>query len=156
MKSLILALSILVSGSAFAIDQNSSWNEIRNGNTYSVDTPAINFRGNGLQVSPFGVCVDGDFLRTKGMVEKCVSRDNRDGDCSASVFQYEFLPITRRVKTCVKYSQRGGGDRECVRFATRSVTTPLSYTFDVYKRTGARNGGLRYLFSKDYDIMACR
>lgn len=155
MKTLILIVSIFASGAAFAIDENSSWSEIRMGNTYYVDTPAINFRGGGLQTTPFGVCVVGDSLRTKRMVEKCVEWGGRDNDCQRSVYQYEYLPITRTVRSCVK-RRRVGDDYECVKWANRTVTTPLSYTFDVYKRYGRDGDNHRYLFSKDYDITSCQ
>ena len=156
MKALILIASLFATATAFAIDENSSWSEIRRGSTYYVDTPSIQFRGGGLHTSPFGVCVAGDSLRTMRMVEKCVEWGGRDNDCKKSVYQYEYVGITRTVRTCVKKRRVGRDDYECVKWANKSVTTPLSYTFDVYKRYGRDGDNLRFMFSKDFDIPSCQ
>ena len=165
MKKIIALAAALLSVSTFAINEKSSWEEIK-----AAEKADVNLSMNygpvfvGQPVSAFDVCIDGDIFVTtrKFPIYKTVrvprSRDNdgdRDGYTSVKVGEKLLsypITYTSYKEVC------NGRDKNCKRVAY-TVHQDLEKDFTVSKvvRRGGhdRDDVTKALFTKTYVIPAC-
>ncbi|MFG1500989.1 hypothetical protein ABMA70_12345 [Halobacteriovorax sp. XZX-3] len=167
MKKLITFIAALfVTTSVFAgmPNENDSWETIKdNFMKVTFNEPALNL-DNGGAISVFFGCIDGDTIRTKKMLKRCVEWQHRGGDrdsiCTAYTSFYGRAEIVTERERCVRWSLQGRRDGRdiCLEYETYSYTHPLSYDIDVHKTLHGRrhdNKLGRKLFTKNYTIEAC-
>ncbi|ATH07059.1 hypothetical protein BIY24_03640 [Halobacteriovorax marinus] len=169
-KLFILAASIIMTASASAHmpTASDSWSTIKKHFTkVTFQEPSVKL-DNGPMTSAFFVCKDGDVLKTKKAISKCVEWDwrgsRREGDrvCTREVEYYGVAAIEGTRERCAKWDWRGSrreGDRVCVAYETYNYTLPLSHEIDVHRVTRSgrdrddRVG--RKLFTKTLSIEDC-
>ena len=171
MKNLIIvaaALVMSVSASAHDLSASSSWSTILSHfNKVTVDQPSVKL-DNGPMTSAFFVCKEGDSLKTKKQLTKCVRWERRGGGdndrrvCVEETKYFGYAAIEGTRKRCSQWRIiRGGDDRRrvCVAYEDVDYTLPLSHNVDVYavERRGRdrddRRG--RKLFTKTLSIQDC-
>jgi hypothetical protein len=171
MKNLIIVAAALVmsaSVSAHDLSASSSWSTILSHFAkVIVDKPSVKL-DNGPMTSAFFVCKEGDSLRTKKQLTKCVkwdrigSRDNDRRVCVEETKYFGYAAINGTRERCSQWrTVRRGDDREriCVAYEDVDYTLPLSHQVDVYALTrGGRDNDDRRgrkLFTKTLSIEDC-
>ncbi|GEM_PF-3306128 len=167
-KLFILAAIVMASSvSAHTPTASDSWSTIKKHFTkVTFKEPSVKL-DNGPMTSAFFVCKEGEVLKTKKAISKCVewgrtygSNDRRE--CKREVDYYGVAAIEGTRERCTKWERRGSrdnGHRVCVSYETYNYTLPLSHDVDVHaiKRGGSdrsdRTG--RKLFTKTYSIEDC-
>lgn len=172
----IVALSLLVAGSAFAGVVNGSSFE-NYGKIISEEPSILTSQGVEIKVSEF--CVAGDEVQTKSEVEYCTkkekywvqdngSKKHSDGYWEYKCIESEVAKLTHPIKytkaTCHRELIREGDDRylsDCT-YTYAPAVLPTSYTFPVYKVTGRRGDadiftgqGVKKLYDKTVNLPAC-
>lgn len=168
-KLFILAAAVIMTASASAHTPTASdsWSTIKNHFTkVTFKEPSVKL-DNGPMTSAFFVCKEGDVLKTKKTISKCVewSRSrggDRDRVCTREVEYYGVAAIEGSRERCAKWERRGSrdnGHRVCVAYETYNYTLPLSHDIDVHavKRGNRdRNDRMgRKLFTKTLSIEDC-
>lgn len=140
--------------------QDSSWEEIERSRLVP-DYPKVSFGTlvyGTVFMSVDGLCVDGGTLRSKGPVEQCVElRSGHDrSDCAKSVSAVVSRPVRYKKEECVKRA-RSSHEDVCLKTEVVDAVVPTSFDVDVRDYWGGgKKGDARVLFTKRYDIPACR
>lgn len=140
--------------------QDDSWDTIRGEYTRVIfDQPALNL-DNGGAISVFFGCVEGDTIRTKKMIKKCVAWERRGDDIVCSDYEhfYGVASIVSERERCLKWSHNKD-NRYCLEYETYTYTHPLSYDINVHRTARGNkheNKKGRFLFTKNYTIEACQ
>lgn len=138
-----------------SVDENSSWEDIKQ--AHLVEFPQIGFGSWLLAVD--GLCVEGADLRpVKQNFQECVDWARRgDGyECVASRPVVLSTPIHYEREECVRWGGRSGDNWGCLEYARQRGSHKLS--FDVAVKSWPPSGDRepRTLFTKRFDIPACR
>ena len=165
-KLFILAAAVLMTASvsAHTPTASDSWSTIKKHFTkVTFKEPSVKL-DNGPMTSAFFVCKDGDVLKTKKTISKCVAWTRGGGDrdrvCTREVEYYGVAAIEGTRERCTKWRRQGrDGDRVCVAYETYDYTLALSRDIDVHavKRGNRdRNDRMgRKLFTKTLSIEDC-
>jgi hypothetical protein len=154
MKRLLLVIIVALAGSqAFAVNRNSSWDEIRDNDGYDVRIadPSIDF--NGSHVSVFDVCYlpATDQLRTLKEVTVYERIYGESGETPEI-----FRPVGKSILfTSMSYTdivQVGSGEETELKYVPAKYK--LSYKIGVYA-DGTENVFQDLLFTKAYTIANC-
>ncbi len=156
------------SASAHMPTASDSWETIKNHFTkVTFKAPSVKL-DNGPMTSAFFVCKDGDVLKTKKTISKCVAWTRGGGDrdrvCTRTVDYYGVAAIEGTRERCTKWGYEGSrrdGNRVCEAYETYNYTLPLSHEVDVHRVS--RSGGSdrddrigRKLFTKTLSIEDCQ
>jgi hypothetical protein len=163
-KMILVALVSLISGNAFALSANDSWNTIRAAKTV-INQPqfAGAFGVDGL----FNVCAAGDTFESIAPVKTCTAwKEVKKGspgeegewtEYTCESFANVDVVISRNATETVCLDNRNSNDDSytgCEKTGTVNVTYPLSYNLSVHS-TEAGEAYQNYLFSKNLTIPAC-
>lgn len=166
MKKLIIlfAMSLVVSAASAnaacenkAVDENSTWTEIKGACNYFPSYPAIGMNGGNLvAISVDALCVDGDTVRPiKQNYQKCVKWDH-EADCIESVPTYLSAPRAYTREVCTKWDQ----EADCVESHLEATIHPLVYKIDVYHLDRGfpidHDAEREFVFAKTFEIPACK
>lgn len=151
----IIGLSFL-SLASFAASVNDSWDSLKGQLDLNIEWPAARMNHGPMTGVDF-LCLDGDVLRTKAPVEKClewqVTRGhNSEVICVNSIQEYGFVNRQEMSTRCLAINKDG----ECVRYEDYIYVQPTTFpSVEVYQVLN--NDGLqRKLFSKEYSIESCK
>lgn len=161
---MVAALMMTVSASAHTPKESDSWSTIKKHYSRVIyKIPTISTDNAGV-VSAFSVCKEGDYLRTKDMLTRCVDWRRTGGDgqrvCDESEQFYGIAAIEGTKERCTKWRHRGK-DRErlCFKYETYHYSLPLSFEIDVHRKNGTgkdRDESFgRKLFTKTLSIEDC-
>lgn len=151
MKMLLLASSLFLSANVFAIDANSSWDQINASYKTDVRAPQVGFAAGEATTfySIFETCVDGDTIKT--IEPKDVYEQVRHGKDNVElvVVGQEVLSHPRTYKVMVPAGDHGNAQKEI------TITIPAENQIDVYSRAQKDNEAVK-LFTKSFTIPACK
>lgn len=167
MKKLVLALVLTATAQAGLFGamptENSTWSEIRNDFARVVfNEPSVKL-DNGPMTSAFFVCKDGDVLRTKKQLDKCVDWTRRRDDrvCTEYKKYWGIAAIEGTRTRCTKWERSRDKDSICVAWEDYNYTLPLSHEINIHKRRhvgGDRDRSAEFgrkLFTKTLHIEDC-
>ena len=161
MKQLVALAAIIFSLSSFAIDQNSSWKEIR---AEVKRNHKLIIKGDwvflGFSTSAFNVCTDGENFNSTiefPIYEYTRRRGGSDDRYERTIVGYEYksypLVYTTRDQVC-----RGSRDNNCrwVERTVRQTTVKKIKVMKEVRRQGRdRDPVYKTLFTKTYEIPSC-
>ena len=169
MKAILVALALAVGiGSLTAQasglpDKNTSWEDLKSNHKVIFKLPQVGLENWFMSLS--SVCVDGDQIRSKKMVPKCVKWKDRgrDGDryCTEEIEKYVYTDITKTKSRCVEWG--GRDDDYCRKYEEYQYTIKLDRDVPVYKRVRERREESEWerstsyppIFKKNYSITDC-
>jgi hypothetical protein len=169
-KLFTIAAAVLMTASvsAHTPTASDSWSTIKKHfSKVTFKAPSVKL-DNGPMTSAFFVCKEGDVLKTKKTISKCVewSRSrggDRDRVCTRTVDYYGVAAIEGTRERCTKWTRigsRDNGRRVCEAYETYAYTLPLSHDVDVHAISrGGRDRDDRVgrkLFTKTLSIENCK
>lgn len=102
-----------------------------------------------------GVCIQGEYLRTRRRIKDCVQYVGRARTCVRYTEEYLVTPISRSEKECVRKLPGRGG--QCVEWRLATYRQDLKPMVDVLprRRLGKFLPPQEPLFQKQYEIPVC-
>lgn len=156
LSAFVAGFFMLVSFSAQALNQNSSWSEIMNQRDLYADFPVVLFLSGTVQVSSNDVCLDGDHVRKiNPRYEKCFDQNDElviHGTCARKEVYTLSAPRVQIKHVCMEYNYQDG---VCAKTKTVRSVIAMEQEVSVYRRN---HEDLRaeLLFKKSHKINECR
>lgn len=161
MKALFTTIAVLLTlnVSAARPSANQSWDELVKNHSLDIKFPVARMNHGPVTGVDF-LCLDGEILRTKKMLEKCtkyIATPGKNGEikCAQSVLEFGIVDREQESTRCVEYS-RSKERMECVRYEDYTYVQPTSFNVDVYKYTNPKRENSVKVFSKKYEIADCQ
>lgn len=138
----------------------TSWSKLSRDQRVIFELPQFDM-SYGFFLRTSSVCIDGDTLRSKDLLEKCFEYGGSNNDRCVDVREvYATKPMKGTETYCAEYT--GGEDNRCVRWESYDYTIAESYEIPVYRRVrGAGNDDFNRSrrhaphFSKTFVIPDC-
>lgn len=159
MKALFTLMALTLAAQVFAAPSvNSSWSELIANRSLDIKFPVATMNHGPVTGVDF-LCIDGDILRTKKMIEKCTkyrttAGRNSEVKCVETTREFGIVEREQRTTRCVEYS-RNRDNMECVKYEDYTYVQPTSFKVDVYKYTTPKRENSNKIFSKRFDIAHC-
>lgn len=161
MKTLLTTIAVLLTFNVSAArpSANQSWDELKANNSLDIKFPAARMN-HGPATGVDFLCLDGEVLRTKKLIEKCTKQivtPGRNGElkCVSTVKEFGVVEREQETTRCVQYS-RNNDSMECVKYEDYTYVQPLSFNVEVYKYNTPKKTNSTKIFSKRYDITECK
>ena len=154
MKSLFLVVSLLLGMSAFAVNQNSSWNDIKKAGLIAA-FPSVAVGGAMITVDSF--CLNDNDVLTAGTTRQVCTKweDGRSAEHDPVCVEYKVVqnetPLQHVARTCTDWREIGD-NVSCFNWETSVADYALEYNVEIYKYTGK---GDIYMFTKKYVVPTC-
>ena len=159
MKTVILMASLLGLSNVFAASVNDSWSSLEANRTLQIEWPSAQMT-HGVWTGVDFLCLDGNTIRTKKVIEKCTKYAVKPGQnggvyCAATVKAFGIVNNEVSGTRCVQYKP-GKEQDVCVKYEDYSYAQPTSFDVDVLKVVSPKEGTTRHLFTKEYSITDCK
>lgn len=161
MKNFVMTIMLFVTYSLSAKTPTSdmSWDELIANRSLDIKFPAARMN-HGPATGVDFLCLDGEVLRTKKMLEKCVkyvTTPGRNGElkCVKSVLEFGIVNRQEESTRCVQYS-RNRDSMECIKYEDYTYIQPLTFNVDVFRFSNPKKSNSVKIFTKKFEVSDCQ